>query len=328
LKPQLIQPTRVVIIGAGSIGSRHLRNVKVLWPACEIVIVAASGRLLTAEELQGQRQLPIAEALAWQPDFAIVASPAPWHLEHARLCLNAHIPTLIEKPLSHNFALAQQFLRDCDNTQICSLAYCLRYLPSANVVKQCLTEQRLGRLYSVQATVGQQLSQWRPQKDFRTSVSANAELGGGVLLELSHELDYLLWLFGPLTTQYCHFSKPGELRLQVEECADLILTGTDALVCALHLDFWQQVAQRRCVISGQLGRIEWDLMKNSVLWVNQEGEHLLYADPNWDKNQMYIRVLEEFLLAMQQKNAAPIPFTDGLAVLEIVEQAKALASGG
>ncbi len=328
MKPEPFPPTRIVIIGAGSIGCRHLRNVSMVWPTCQVSVVSASGRMLSTEELQGQQQMSLAEALALQPDFAIVASPAPWHLEHARQCLQAQVPVLIEKPLSHSYSEASRFLAEMGSTELCSLAYCLRYLPSAQVVKQCLKEQRLGRLYSVQSIVGQQLSQWRPAKDYRSSVSASAELGGGVLLELSHEFDYLLWLFGPLSTRYCHVSVQGELQLDVEESADLVLSADGTLMCTLHLDFLQQVAQRRCVISGQFGRIEWDLLKNSVLWVNQHGEAWLYNEPQWDKNLMYVSLLKDFALALQQGMSAPVPLSDGVAVLELVEQAKTLAAVG
>lgn len=316
---------KIVLVGLGSIGKRHLANLLLLWPQAEVYVVSASGRLLPQTELAGQSQLSLEQAIATQPLFAVIASPAHLHLQHAMAFRDAGIPALIEKPLVHQLQLAVEFLRRQPSTPLFSLGYCLRYLPSAQVVKQLLAEQKLGPVYLVQAMVGQHLSQWRKQMDYRDSVSAKEAFGGGALLELSHELDYLLWLFGPLSVDFCRLARQGELTLDVEERADLMLSGDKSLLCQLHLDFLQQVPQRRCVISGQQGRIEWDLLENSVSLINADGRQQLYHQPLWDKNQMYLLMLQDFYTAMTLGKAAPIPLQDGLAVLRLVEQAKRMA---
>lgn len=316
---------KIVLLGLGSIGKRHLANLLLLWPQAQIYVVSASGRQLSAAELAGQTQLSLDQAIAAQPLFAVIASPAHLHLQHAVAFRDAGIPALIEKPLSHQYQSAADFLSEQPSKPLFSLGYCLRYLPSAQVVKQLLAEQKLGPLYLVQAMVGQHLSQWRKQVDYRDSVSAKEAFGGGVLLELSHELDYLLWLFGPLSVEFCRLQKQGELKLDVEERADLMLSGEHSLFCQLHLDFVQQVPQRRCVISGQQGRIEWDLLENGVCLINADGRQQLYHQPLWDKNQMYLLMLQDFFTAVTEENAAPVPLQDGLAVLRLVEQAKRMA---
>ncbi|CAI3796227.1 Gfo/Idh/MocA family protein [Rheinheimera sp. MM224] len=316
---------KIVLVGLGSIGKRHLANLLLLWPQAKVYVVSASERSLSAVELVGQTQLSLEQAIAVQPLFAVIASPAHLHIKHAMAFRDAGIPALIEKPLSHQHQLAAEFLREQPSQPLFCLGYCLRYLPSAQVVKQLLTEQKLGPVYLVQAMVGQHLSQWRKQMDYRDSVSAKQAFGGGALLELSHELDYLLWLFGPLSVDYCRLARHGELMLDVEERADLMLSGDNSLLCQLHLDFLQQVPQRRCVISGQQGRIEWDLLENSVCLINADGQQQLYHQPFWDKNQMYLLMLQDFFTAVTEEKAAPVPLQDGLAVLRLVEQAKRMA---
>lgn len=316
---------KIVLVGLGSIGKRHLANLLLLWPQAEVYVVSASGRSLSAVELVGQTQLSLEQAIAAQPLFAVIASPAHLHLQHAVAFRDAGIPALIEKPLSHQHQLAAEFLRQQPSQPLFSLGYCLRYLPSALVVKQLLAEQKLGPVYLVQAMVGQHLSQWRKQMDYRDSVSAKQAFGGGALLELSHELDYLLWLFGPLSVDFCRLARHGELMLDVEERADLMLSGDHSLICQLHLDFLQQVPQRSCVISGQQGRIEWDLLENSICLINADGRQQLYHQPLWDKNQMYLLMLQDFFTAVTEEKAAPVPLQDGLAVLHLVEQAKRIA---
>src|SRR5690606_29956228 len=102
-----------------------------------------------------------------------------------------------EKPLSdslESFARAGEVL--LENSAKIEVAYNLRFMPSAIRLKELLTEQIVGRIHSVSIEVGQYLPDWRPATDYRKNVSACKKLGGGVLLELSHELDYLTWLFG------------------------------------------------------------------------------------------------------------------------------------
>lgn len=316
---------KIVLVGLGSIGKRHLTNLLMLWPEAQVYLVSASGRQLLEEELAGQIQVNLEQALTLQPLFAVIASPAHLHLQHAMAFQQAGIPALIEKPLSHQYELAADFVSGSSSQVLLSLGYCLRYLPSAQIVKQLVSEQELGPIYLVQATVGQHLSQWRKQMDYRDSVSAKAKFGGGALLELSHELDYLLWLFGPLTVDFCRLKHQGELKLDVEECADLMLSGDQAIVCQLHLDFLQQVPQRACIISGQKGRIEWDLIENSVNLIKADGRHRPYHQPDWDKNQMYLLMLKDFFTAVTENSVPPVPLPNGLAVLALVEQAKRLA---
>jgi len=319
---------RIVLVGLGSIGKRHLRNMAELWPSASLFVVSASQRNFTLEELSGCQcqQLSLEQAVLAKPDFAVIASPAHLHLQHAAFFRHAGIPVMIEKPVSHQLLQAEEFINSSAPDYLCSLGYCLRYLPSALVVRSLLSDGRLGRIYSVYSSVGQHLSQWRKNTDYRNSVSAKSQLGGGVLLELSHELDYLLWLFGPQTVQFCQLSR-SELKLDVEERADLLLTGQGELVCHLHLDFVQQVPQRSCLIIGQTGRIEWSLLDNSVCLVTASGRELIYHQPDWDKNQMYILMLQDFAAAVEQKGEAPVPLNAGVEVLRLIEQAKKLAIG-
>lgn len=318
---------RIVLVGLGSIGKRHLRNISAIWPSACLIIVSASERQLSAAELAGCQQLSLEQAVLAKPDFALIASPANLHMQHAAVFRQAGIPVLIEKPVSHQLPLAEDFVNSSDPDYLCSLGYCLRYLPSALVVRDLLSADKVGRIYSVHSSVGQHLSQWRRETDYHNSVSAKSELGGGVLLELSHEFDYLLWLFSTLRVGFCQLSRT-ELGLDVEERADVVMTGLDGLVCYLHLDFVQQVPQRSCMIVGQNGRIEWDLLGNSVYVVSSTGRELIYHQPDWDKNQMYLLMLQDFVKAVDRKSKAPVPLDAGIEVLRLIEQAKQIALRG
>ncbi|MDN3684015.1 Gfo/Idh/MocA family oxidoreductase [Vibrio sinaloensis] len=182
-----------------------------------------------------------------------------------------------------------------------AVGYCLRYLPSAVKVHQLLQTQAIGTLYNVYVEIGQYLPDWRPSKDYRDSVSANANLGGGALLELSHELDYSQWLLGPLAIQFAQLRSSQELALEVEDMADIIATTESGALVNIHLDFLQRKAHRRCRFVGSQGVIEWDLISNRVVQTSDGGEQVIYSDSEWDKNQMYLNMLSDFV----SQKAAP-----------------------
>src|SRR5690606_29586470 len=152
----------------------------------------------------------------------------------------------------------------------------------------------IGRVMNVLIDVGQYLPDWRPQDDYRKGVSARRALGGGVLLELSHEFDYLRWIFGTFDTGFCHATTSGSLELDVEDRADVILTRSDGVVANVHMDFLQRHPRRTCKVIGEGGNLVWNPMTNSVTLETKAGEQKLFADPEWDRNLMYMDLLRHF----------------------------------
>ncbi len=293
---------RIVVIGLGSIAKRHLANIKTLLPEVKTLAISSSGLLPDTIANVDQLSADIQDAIAFKPDFAIVASPSSFHLQHTKILLVANIPVLIEKPITDNSKDANELITLINKANVpVGIAYCLRYLPAANVVKKILEEKKLGSLYNIVAHVGQFLPQWRNDKDYRVSVSASKRLGGGVLLELSHELDYLDWLLGPLEFRYATLRNTKELNLEVEEIADILLTTKSGSLCTVHLDFIQKYAQRFCYFIGEHGHMYWDLLKNRVS-INSGNEEIVFDEPSWDKNNMYISMLEDFIARIKKQD--------------------------
>lgn len=283
------------VVGMGSIAKRHLANLRLLHPEAKIYSVSASG-LNTDLPLHADAVISLDQLLKISPVYVIIASPAPYHVTTAKVLLLNGIGVLIEKPLSDTTDSCEELSLCIKRTQSVgvSVGYCLRFLPSANVVKSCLSTGLLGAVYNVKSSVGQFLPGWRTDKNYKESVSARKELGGGALLELSHELDYLFWLFGDLELQHSWLRTTNELDLDVEEIADLILTTTSGIYISIHLDFIQKATQRDCEIIGEKGRLVWDLMSNTVTFHHVAGIDIVYAEPEYNKNGMYIDMLRAF----------------------------------
>jgi len=137
------------------------------------------------------------DALRFHPQAAVIANPASHHLDLAMPLAQAGVHLLVEKPVSSSTHRVSELIEVCRVRGITLMTgYNLRFLPSLKRFRELLEEKRVGRVLSVRAEIGQFLPSWRPGFDYRQSVSARATLGGGVLLELSHEIDYLRWLFG------------------------------------------------------------------------------------------------------------------------------------
>ncbi|MCO8054018.1 Gfo/Idh/MocA family protein [Acinetobacter towneri] len=287
----------IAVIGLGNIATRHRRNLKVLFPEAQLVVMSASGRI-PKEPVTDSDHIAesIDEIIQLQVQFAIIASPAPFHAQHAIPLIKAGIPVLIEKPVSVTQTDAQALIdAEAQYKTPVAVCYCLRYLPSAQQVRQMIQEGVIGNLYNAFIEIGQYLPDWRPTKDYRETVSAKTELGGGVLLELSHELDYAQWILGLLTPKYVVLRASEELGLEVEDNADLLMTTAKGAVVNIHLDFLQRKAHRKCRFIGSEGCIEWDLIRNEVVLIKAKEQQEIYSAPDWDKNQMYLEMVADFI---------------------------------
>ncbi|MBP2605812.1 Gfo/Idh/MocA family protein [Acinetobacter calcoaceticus] len=287
----------IAVIGLGNIATRHRRNLKLLFPEAKLIAMSASGRV-PKEPVGDSDHIAesINEIVQSEVQFAIIASPAPFHAQHAIPLIQAGIPVLIEKPVSVTQADAQALIdAEAKYQTPVAVGYCLRYLPSAQKVRQMLQEGVIGTLYNAFIEIGQYLPDWRPTKDYRETVSAKAELGGGVLLELSHELDYAQWILGSLIPRHVILRASEELGLEVEDNADLLMTTMKGAVVNIHLDFLQRKAHRKCRFIGSEGCIEWDLIQNEVVLITARDKQVIYSVPEWDKNKMYLEMVTDFI---------------------------------
>ena len=182
---------RILIVGLGSIGKRHLRLARSLLPNSDIRILRHKASSEVSEFSNGCFY-SLKEAIAFAPQIAVIASPAPFHIPTAQALAENGIHLLIEKPLSDSLYGVTHLLATCKNKGTVLLTgFNLRFLPSLQRFRDLLCEGVIGKTFSFRCEIGQYLPSWRPKCDYRKGVSGRRELGGGALLELSHEIDYL-----------------------------------------------------------------------------------------------------------------------------------------
>jgi predicted dehydrogenase len=323
---------RILIVGHGSIGKRHLRIVRSSLPDADIRVLRHQPCAETPELANGCFG-SLADALAFSPELAVLANPAPFHLAIARPLAERGCHLLIEKPLADKPDAVRALL---DTTTahgiILQVGYNLRFLPSLVRFRDLVREKRFGRTLSVRCEIGQYLPSWRPGTDYRLGVSARSELGGGVLLELSHELDYLRWIFGEIAWVNAWTGKLSGLEIDVEDTAHLTLghVGRDpgnAPVTSLSMDFIRHDTTRTCLAIGEAGSLRWQaasgridyLPAGAVIW-----ETIFEHMP--ERDESYLAQWRHFLDCVASGRRPLVPGEDGLATLAVIAAARQSAA--
>jgi len=319
---------RYLVVSLGSIGRRHIANLRCLRPTSQIAVLRTSLRDLegvTLPEGATHQFCDIEQAVSFAPRAAIIASPSSMHLEIASALVSAGIAVLVEKPLADTSAGLRNFVDFAlQRRAVAVVGYNLRFLPSLGEARAMLQAGAIGAVLSVRAEVGQYLPDWRPNTRYQESVSAQKALGGGALLELSHELDYLFWIFGLPDTVMAHGGRLSTLELDVEDTVELCLEySKPRRLVNVHLDFLQRVPHRSCRFIGAQGTLVWNALNDSIdvfTVATGKWEHLDF--PMKDRNQLYLDELTEFLSLSDSKETRLPNLAEGYDVLAIVEAAK------
>lgn len=317
----------ILVVGGGSIGNRYLdicKNSKAVERALLVGQRTFSSSL--KNKRQGEKEAYIQELAGGTPDIAIVAGPASEHIETAMTFIAMGIHTMIEKPLSNNTMGVDALIKQIDDQSTCvSIGYNLRFLRSLQLFKESIDSGCIGQIYSIRVEVGQYLPDWRPDTDYRKSVSSSYSLGGGVLLELSHEIDYLHWIFGAVKAVSGHIFKSSELEIDVEDSAQFTLffanelMNTD-LTASVSMDFIRRDPIRQCTAIGQSGTLRWDGIEDhlSIYDIEQKKWRILYAGGRSIQSS-YEKNLQCFIECIDNDCQPVISVSDGHSTLAVIE---------
>ena len=323
----MVSIKRVLIIGLGSIGKRHLENLKELYPNVEIIILRRKEHLSSYDGCIVVHELE--EAIAFEPQAALICTPSTYHLNVAHQLLDNGVHVFIEKPISNNsdgiLELKQKAL--ANNIKV-MVGYNLRFVESLIFFRALLQMGRYGATFCVKAEVGQYLPDWRPGMDYINSASALKSLGGGALLELSHELDYLSWIFGQPTYVIGQSLKVSNLEIDVDDLVMAQVGYENNDICtnaSIHLDFLQRRAFRQCKAICEKGTIIWDaIADNVILFTDKEEEVLFQGDMN--RNISYLSEIKVFIDAIENDSDIPICIDDALTVMSLVDAIRSSTS--
>ena len=260
----------------------------------------------------------------------MIANPAPFHVPTARqLCrLGTHL--LVEKPLSDDLQGVTDLIEACEaRSLVLMVGYNFRYSASLQIMHETLQQGRIGAPRIIKAEVGQYLPDWRPAADYRSSVTARKALGGGALLELSHEIDLVCWLMCPPLSVRALTAQVSDLDIDVKDTVEIILRFPQNRVGYIHLDMVRRSPRRRCEIVGSSGTLVWNgLNEETRLYPPGSDDPVVLSSPVEDRNIMYLNELQHFLQCVAGEDVPRATGRDGQRVLEIVRAVRLSSESG
>jgi predicted dehydrogenase len=323
---------KALVVGGGSIGTRHLRNLRALGVAETAVVDADPQRLAVLcrdEDARGFGSLD--EGLAWGPDVTVIATPSQLHVEQARAAAWAGSHLFIEKPLSHTSEGLDALTAEVRERGLISLVGCnMRFHPGPAQVKRLLEAGAIGKVLFARVFMGSYLPGWRPWQDYRQSYSANAAMGGGCILDIIHEIDLARWYLGPVREVFCAAEHVSSLEMDVEDLALLICRHAAGCVSNVQLDYFERTYERGCQIAGEHGTLFWSFTEGVVKAYDARTEGWTsYPQPEgWETNRMYVDELSHFLGCVREGSATMFPVDEAIEVMRVALAAKESARTG
>ncbi|MDP3733196.1 MAG: Gfo/Idh/MocA family oxidoreductase [Candidatus Daviesbacteria bacterium] len=257
---------KILFIGLGSIGRRH---AKILQKIYKHDLYAFRSGLS-----KKKNELGIKEIKTWKdienlkPDIAFITNPTSLHIETASKCVKLGCKLFIEKPISKDLKGLDLLIKLVKKKKIVTyVGYNLRFHPVIKELKKYTAKQK--PIYA-RAVCTSFLPNWRPGTDFKKNYSANSAMGGGVILDLSHEIDYVKYLLGNITDIKGNFAKAGDVTLDTEDFADLLVKTKDCRT-NIHINFLSHIPQRYIQLEFGSFTIFGDIINSEIL-IYQNGK--------------------------------------------------------
>ena len=286
----------ILVIGAGSIGERHIRNLQQLG--------YTQIHVLRTRQLPMRTVDPASVTIITEADhipggfyaFAIICTPTMLHAEQTRFCLERGMHVLVEKPISNNtrdlntlLAIAQE-----RNLRV-QVAYMMRYHPHLLAVERMIKSGTIGRLLHIETHWGSYMPDWHPWEDHRTSYAARRDMGGGVALTLSHDIDVANWLANSDVKEYHkQYAYLPHLEIDAEGIADFQITYKNGVLAHVHLNYAERRQRREYRFLFEEGAVAIDFFAASMT-ISTDSDSQTLTIPDFDRNQLFISELADFI---------------------------------
>ncbi|OEU67722.1 MAG: hypothetical protein BBJ57_06260 [Desulfobacterales bacterium PC51MH44] len=320
---------KILIVGYGSIGRRHAKN---FLEFADVAVFDENLSDLNFLNPQIRSFDNLDTALDWKPDGVVIATPHHTHIPLAEKAIHSNAHVLIEKPISHSLEGVQLLLSEAKQRKRQLFVVCnMRYHPGIATLQQYL--HTIGKPLFARAHVGNYLANMRPDKDYRSLYCAHRSQGGGVILDAIHEIDYLMWLFGPIREVSCRAEKLSNMDIDVEDFACLYLKHHNMTISEIQMDYLRSFKRRGCEIVGTRGMLLWlsegknpEICTVKLYEKNTETWETVFVDENFDKNKPYVRLARQFIEAIKNAHSSLLTGETAFSELHIALAAHKSAS--
>jgi len=293
---------KILIIGCGSAGERHTRNLLSL------------GQEISVYDTNPERVRKFVKEYGvsdnWKnPDAFIICTPPDSHLEYIRKAIDSNAHIFVEKPISNTLDGIEVINKAKEKNLILQVGYQFRFHPGLRLAKQLLDEGRIGKPLSIRAEFGYYLPYWHPQEDYRNLYTIRL----GIILDSSHEIHYVRWLVGSEVSEVsCFAGHLSSLETQSEDIAEINLRFENNVIGNIHADYIQRGYSRWYKLIGEKGTILWDYNYATVKLFDDKEHHLMHDDKD-----MYLEEMKSFLSCIERKEKPIVDGETGKRVLEI-----------
>lgn len=323
---------KFLIAGLGSIGRRHFRNLIALGEK-DIVLLRSHRATLPDDELA---EFPVVTDLKdalkkHNPDAVIVANPTSLHLDVAIPAAEAGCHLLLEKPVSDSLEGldALQNAAQKSGSRIL-VGFQFRYHPTLNKAHKLIQSNAIGNVLTFHAHWGEYLPQWHPWEDYRQSYASRADLGGGVIITLTHPFDYLQYLIGEIESLWSFNGHISPLQVDVEDAAEIGLKFKSGAIGSVHLNYIQRPPVHRLEIVGTDGTLRWDNADGVLYFYKMPAPFGSYSDDppapvietfsppeGFERNQLFIAQTRHFIDVVRGEEEPMCNLNDGVQALKM-----------
>ena len=285
---------KVVVVGYGSIGKRHVRNLVSLGFK-DIVLCRSSAN---GNELNLKEVSKLEDIIKINPDFVIVSNPTSLHFQTLKFLVQHQFNILCEKPFLHKpkeWDLLKPLLKNYKGHA--NIVFNLRYHPCIQKVKELLQNNRLGEIYSGRFFVGQYLPDWRSGINHLESYSAFKDMGGGVVMDLVHEIDVAEYLLGkPQGEIHSIVSKVSDVTVDSADIAEILYRTINSEIVNIHMDYLYRGYSRHFSICGKEANLHCDLFKNTIKMTGDKNKKIEYFEfKDFERNDMYLDLISDYI---------------------------------
>jgi len=310
---------KILIVGFGAIGQKHLKNLRKILPKSDFAI-------LTSQKIKKDKIKvfnALKDAKKFRPSLVLICNQATEHINYAKIFLNMRCHLFIEKPVATNVNQLTKFIKEIKNKKITILSgYNLRFEPSLIFFKKIVDSKLLGTILSVRSEVGQYLPSWR-DKDYSKSVSAHTKTGGGVINELSHDIDILLLLFKKIKIISALNYKVSNLRINTEDTAHVIFKSNkrkSIFFLNLLMDFYRHDHTRKCTVIGSKSTAVWNGLERKITIFKKN--NIISKVYKFSKNKQisYYNEMKYLVKSIQNRKNLIKDFESNVQLLKILNE--------
>ena len=311
----------ILVVGTGSVGKRHARNLAALGCTISVCDPRSDRRQELNDELSVAGSFrDIDEALkSGGFDGAAICSPTAFHSAQTQTVLGAGAPVLLEKPAAMSLAESQAMAATARATSApILLGYSWRWWPPLSRVRELLANGEVGQLRHVQCYMSAHLADWHPWERYQEFFMAKKALGGGALLDESHWIDLMIWLFGMPKDVSARVGTLSDLEIETDDSVD-ILCGYERMRVAIHLDLFGRPHEKSIRFSGEEGTLLWSADPNHILIGHTESQDWKEETFSCERNDMFMDVAREFLAVLAGAAPATCTVADGVNVMTVID---------